>query len=452
MCMKDNTRLLAGIALVVASGLGAGTGNSAAAQQQAREPAQTMSYRGAPWLERAERAAQERPEEVLDAMDLRPGDVVADIGVGSGYFARRIARRVDPGGTVYGVDIQPEMLRILMENARAEGIENIEAVLGDAEDPKLPAVSVDWMLLVDVYHEIAEPAAMLSRMHQALKPDGRVALLEYRLEDASGDHIYADHRMSVRQVLEEWAPAGFELTELLEFLPSQHMFIFRKTTAGEGNLQLPPALPAMDLLEAVAAGEVEVEVRGQARDAVSLRARRTGEEALLLTLPAGTLFAARGGFRDMVAVRDAYVLLNRDREEVVVRAAGTRWDRPVANGRDRFDLVAAEDGQVLAAVARAVQAGTYRVDAGAAVSYAPQSVGTAEAAIWIALHDPEFAAIEAHLGDADVPALYAGAFGLVFVDRARLDATATRAWSARQEIFPPLQVPDLDRWYRARNR
>ncbi len=140
------------------------------AQQASREPARTMSYRGAPWLERVERAGEERPDEVIDAMELQPGDVVADVGVGSGYFARRIAKSVGPEGHVYGVDIQPEMLEILEESLEKEGITNVEPVLGGAADPNLATGAIDWILLVDVYHEFSEPEGMLARIRESLAP------------------------------------------------------------------------------------------------------------------------------------------------------------------------------------------------------------------------------------------------------------------------------------------
>ena len=192
-----------------------------------RVPAQFMSYQGAGWLERPERVAEEMPDEMLAVMGLEDGDIVADIGVGSGFFTRRMARLVAPSGTVYAVDIQPEMLEILQGYVEEEGLTGIVPVLSEFDDPKLPEGEIDWILLVDVYHEFGNPGAMLAKMREALKRDGRVALLEYRVEDGTGDHIKGDHRMSVRQVLSEWGPAGFELIELHEFLPSQHLFIFQ---------------------------------------------------------------------------------------------------------------------------------------------------------------------------------------------------------------------------------
>ena len=191
-----------------------------------------MSYLGAEWLERAERIDEEQPERVLDAMGLRPGDVVADVGCGSGYYARRIARRVRPGGTVYCQDIQPEMLDIMRGHAAREGVRGIEAVLGTPTDPRLPAGAVDWIIIADVYHEMSDPEPMLAGIRRALAPGGRVALLEYRVEDGTGDRIKADHTMSVRQVLAEWRAAGFELEALHDFLPGQHLFFLRAAPGG----------------------------------------------------------------------------------------------------------------------------------------------------------------------------------------------------------------------------
>ncbi len=194
-----------------------------------RVPAHVMSYRGANWLERDDRYLLEQPDRVIATMQLKSGDVVADIGSGSGYFTRRLAKAVLPSGTVYGVDIQPEMNAILAENCKQEGITNVEIILSEEADPKLAAESVDWMLLVDVYHEFQQPIPMLAKMREALKPGGKVALLEYRLHGDTGAHIKLDHRMSVEQVLAEWEPAGFRLVTRHEFLPTQHMFIFEKT-------------------------------------------------------------------------------------------------------------------------------------------------------------------------------------------------------------------------------
>ena len=197
--------------------------------ERTRVPAPVMSYHGANWLERPNREQEERPQDVIRFMDLQPGMKVADIGCGSGYFARRIAREVGPEGVVYGVDIQPEMLDIMVRLSKQEEITNVEPVLGDEKDPKLPRGEIDWIILADVYHEFQYPEEMLEKMHEALAPDGRIALLEYRAEEYNrARHIKPEHTMTIKQVLSEWNPAGFELVDLQEFLPHQHLFIFGK--------------------------------------------------------------------------------------------------------------------------------------------------------------------------------------------------------------------------------
>jgi predicted methyltransferase len=188
-----------------------------------------MGVGGADWLERPGRDEEQRPDEIVRVMGLKTGDVVADLGAGTGYFTRRLAKAVAPSGRVYAVDIQPEMLSLLKGNMEKAGIRNVVPVLSEADDPKLAHESLDWVLLVDVYHELQQPRATLARMREALKPAGRVAVVEYRLEGLTALHIREEHRMSTRQVLAEWEPAGFRLVKLHEFLPTQHFFVFEKT-------------------------------------------------------------------------------------------------------------------------------------------------------------------------------------------------------------------------------
>jgi predicted methyltransferase len=235
--------------LVAVAALALALGPSAALAQQpvegppvykGRRVANVMSYAGAPWLERADRDQEEAPSKLLAKLALRPGQNVADLGCGSGFYSRRIAPQIAPEGKVYAVDIQPEMLRMLEESARQEGITNIVALLGEPDDPKLPAGAIDWLLLVDVYHELQSPEPMLAKIREALAPEGRVALVEFRLEGTTAAHIRTEHRMSVEQVLAEWEPAGFELVELWEEMPTQHVFVFKKgepakAAAGSGE-------------------------------------------------------------------------------------------------------------------------------------------------------------------------------------------------------------------------
>ena len=198
------------------------------ADDAARRPAPVMGWTGADWLERPGRDEEQRPDEVVRRMGLKDGDVVADIGAGSGYFTRRLAKAVAPSGRVFAVDVQPEMIGLLKRSVEKEGLTNVVPVLGTGDDPKLPAGALDWILLVDVYHELQQPKAMLARMREALRETGRVALIEYRLEGTSALHIREEHRMSPQQVLAEWEPAGFRLVKREEFLPTQHFFVLAK--------------------------------------------------------------------------------------------------------------------------------------------------------------------------------------------------------------------------------
>lgn len=199
-----------------------------AQEAPARKPAPVMTFHGADWLERPERDLEERPAEVIAAMGLKPGDVVADIGSGTGYFARRFARAVGEAGMVYAVEIQPEFIEMMKERNAHEKITNIVPVLGNEKDPLLPEGSCDWIFLADVYHEFQYPQEMLAAMKKALKPEGKICLVEYRLLGETAQHIKEEHRMSVKQVLSEWQPAGYELLDLLDFLPSQHLFIWHR--------------------------------------------------------------------------------------------------------------------------------------------------------------------------------------------------------------------------------
>jgi predicted methyltransferase len=160
-------------------------------------------------------------------MALHPGQTVAEIGCGSGFYSRRLARAVAPGGRVYAEDIQPEMIGFLKRYAARDGIANIVPVLGAETDPRLPPGGMEWILMADVYHEFQQPRPMLAAIRASLAPGGRIALVEFRQEGETAAKIHPEHRMSVEQVLAEWLPAGFALVERREDLPMQHLFIFR---------------------------------------------------------------------------------------------------------------------------------------------------------------------------------------------------------------------------------
>jgi len=189
--------------------------------------APVMSAAGADWLDRPEREKEENPELALDAIGIRQGMVVADIGAGTGYFSLRLAKRVGPAGKVYANDIQPEMLRRLRENADKAKLKNIETVPGTDVDPKLPAGQMDIVLLVDVYHEFSQPQKMLRKIRDALKPSGRLVLLEYRKEDPSVP-ILTVHKMSVEEVRKELQAERFIFSQAIESLPRQHILILTR--------------------------------------------------------------------------------------------------------------------------------------------------------------------------------------------------------------------------------
>jgi SAM-dependent methyltransferase len=194
-----------------------------------REISQVMGHRGASWLERPERAENERPGLLVDSMNLAPTDVVADIGAGTGYFTFRMAPKV-PEGRVFAVDIQPEMLDIVRKRMANRGVDNVTPVRGTVTDPKLPADSIDAALMVDAYHEFSHPREMMLNLRAALEPGGRVYLVEYRKEDPSIP-IKPLHKMTEAQARKEMTAVGFEWVATEEMLPRQHFMIFRKPPA-----------------------------------------------------------------------------------------------------------------------------------------------------------------------------------------------------------------------------
>jgi SAM-dependent methyltransferase len=192
-----------------------------------RRYANVMGWQGAEWLERSEREFEEEPDKALDALGTLTGLTVADVGAGSGYFTVRLASRVGAKGRVYANDLQPEMLKMLAARLARENIRNVTLVQGAIADPKLPASSIDLVLMVDVYHEFSEPQNMLRAIRTALRPGGRLVLLEYRKEDPDVP-IRFEHKMSVAEVKMELEAEGFSLAQVDARLPRQHILIFSK--------------------------------------------------------------------------------------------------------------------------------------------------------------------------------------------------------------------------------
>jgi SAM-dependent methyltransferase len=195
-----------------------------------REIAKVMGHFAADWLERPERIQEERPDLLIAELDLKPGMMVADIGAGTGYHASRIApliSRAGSNGKVFAVDIQPEMLALLDKSMKRQGLFNVTPVLGSEKSPKLASGSLDLIIMVDVYHELEYPAEMLKALVDALKPNGRIAFVEFKEEDASVP-IKPVHKMSEAQIRKEASAFGLQWLRTAKTLPWQHLVIFRK--------------------------------------------------------------------------------------------------------------------------------------------------------------------------------------------------------------------------------
>jgi len=186
-----------------------------------------MDASGASWLDRRERDVEEAPDDAIDLIGVKKGSAVADIGAGSGYMTVKLAKRVGSAGVVYATDIQPTMIALLEKRMQSAKLTNVRPILGATDDPKLEPASIDLALMVDVYHELSQPQAMLRHIHDALKPGGRLVLLEYRKEDPSIP-IRLEHKMTVAEARMELEAEGFKLTRVDDGLPRQHVLIFTR--------------------------------------------------------------------------------------------------------------------------------------------------------------------------------------------------------------------------------
>jgi len=206
---------------------------AAAAAAQSRHPvsgrviAQVMGYEGAAWLERPERESEEQPSKAIAALGVTAGQVVADVGAGSGYYTVRLAERVGPTGRVFATDIQPEMLSLLRARVARARLDNVELVLSADADPRLPEGLFDLVLMVDVYHELARPQEVLRKLRASLKPDGRLVLVEFRKESAWVP-IREEHKMSVKEARMELEAEGYRFDRVIDVLPWQHILVFRR--------------------------------------------------------------------------------------------------------------------------------------------------------------------------------------------------------------------------------
>ncbi|AMV32357.1 hypothetical protein VN12_09550 [Pirellula sp. SH-Sr6A] len=192
-----------------------------------RRIALPMSYHGIPWLNRPERVDEEKPSEMLEQLQLRDGMVVCDMGSGDGYYTFQMATQVAPSGRVLAVDIQPEMLQALSRKMEDRKVRNIDTILGELWDPKLEPESIDLVLMVDVYHEFSHPVHMLAAIRKALKPEGVIALVEFRAEDPTVP-IKPEHKMTKAQAIKEFKANGFKPVRQYDRLPQQHLLFMGK--------------------------------------------------------------------------------------------------------------------------------------------------------------------------------------------------------------------------------
>jgi precorrin-6B methylase 2 len=192
-----------------------------------REIAHVMSASGASWLERDTRQKEENVALAISKLNLKSNSVIADIGAGTGYYTFRIAPKI-PKGKIYAVELQDEFISALKTRKKELGLSNVEIIKGSTLSPNLPPASIDLAFMVDVYHEFEYPLEMLQAIYKALKPEGKLLLLEYRAEDP-GIPIRELHKMSVPQVNKELEANNFKLYQREEFLPIQHFLLYQKS-------------------------------------------------------------------------------------------------------------------------------------------------------------------------------------------------------------------------------
>ncbi|CAF0991385.1 unnamed protein product [Didymodactylos carnosus] len=237
---------------------------------------QVMPSSDAALLSRSQRAFQERPDLMLNVLNIRPGMIVADVGAGTGYTSLQIAKRVGPTGIVFSTDVQKSMLQLLTINAIYYGMHNIRPVLSTADNPNLPHNSFDLILMVDTYHECSNPPATLRGLRKALKPNGRIVVVEYRAEDANIP-LLLDHKMSIYQTRLEFETNGFIFIGNVEILPLQHIMIFQKQQVRK-QVREPVSEPVREQLREPVSEPVRAQLREPVREQLREQLREQERE------------------------------------------------------------------------------------------------------------------------------------------------------------------------------
>jgi 2-polyprenyl-3-methyl-5-hydroxy-6-metoxy-1,4-benzoquinol methylase len=207
-----------------------------------RTIAPTMHFSGAGWLTRPTREQEEEPLKLLNSLKIKPGMTICDFGCGNGFHSLQLAKRVGPSGRIDAIDIQPEMLEMLQERTGPRGLANIKPILATEDESGLSPGAYDMVLMVDVYHELSNPAEILAEVRKSLKPDGRLVLVEFREEDESVP-ILPLHKMSQVQVLKELEANGFKLVDQFDRLPWQHVLHFSRDDSEIPEAELRPWKP-----------------------------------------------------------------------------------------------------------------------------------------------------------------------------------------------------------------
>ena len=207
-----------------------------------RTIAPTMHFSGAGWLTRPSRDQEEEPLKLLNSLKIQPGQTICDFGCGNGFHSLQLAKRVGPTGAVHAIDIQPEMLEMLRERAGPRGLENIKPILATEKESGLTPATFDMVLMVDVYHELSNPAEILAAVLKSLKRDGKLVLVEFREEDEAVP-ILPLHKMSQPQVVKELEANGFKLVGQFDRLPWQHVLQFSRNDSALPKVDLRPWRP-----------------------------------------------------------------------------------------------------------------------------------------------------------------------------------------------------------------